>query len=66
MAARPIFSEEEKASFARALEDKFQKAGLSDLLKQKCETTNNHLDEEFFNKMSKGYHLEKDNALQGI
>lgn len=66
MAAKPIFSDEEKAIFAKSLEDKFQKAGLSDFLRQKCESTNNHLDEEFFKRMAAGYHLEKDNALQGI
>jgi hypothetical protein len=66
MAAKPIFSKEEKAMFARALEDKFQKTGLSDLLKQNSEIPNNRLDEEFFRKMANGYHLEKDNALLGI
>ncbi|CAH1092900.1 hypothetical protein [Candidatus Nitrotoga sp. 1052] len=61
-----IFSAAEKEIFSRALQDKFQKAGLSEMLEQKYETTNNHLDEEFLNRMASGYHLIKDNALQGI
>lgn len=66
MPAKQIFSVEEKAIFSNALEVTFKKAGFSDLLTQNPETTNNHLDEEFFAMMDKGYHLEKDNALQGI
>lgn len=60
-----IFSAAQKERFALALQDKFQKAGLSELLEQKCETTNNHLDEGFLTKMANGYHLVNDYALRG-
>jgi hypothetical protein len=63
---KSIFSDDELTGFSAALEERFKKVGLSDVLSQKCETTNNHLDEGFFKKLTEGHHLVKDNALKGI
>ena len=65
MSNKQIFTPEEMKNFSNVLERTFKKTGLADILRQENETTNNHLNEEFFQKLAAGYHLEKDNALNG-
>ncbi len=66
MEQKNIFSTDDLGKFAEALQESFMKVGLSDVLSKPCETTNNHLDEEFMKKLSNGFHLDEDKALKGI